>query len=211
MIPLIKGIQTSVLVIFWFAFHFISGCDVGHCISACPHGWEENGDTCFFWSSAEKNWDDAEAWCKKQDSHLASVPSPSIREYILSSMKRKNINNIWLGGNDIKEEGVWNWNDCTPWKVSFWAKWEPTKSKHENCLTLVLNFPSQTHLNKKWNNKNCDYKLSFLCQEKIRLGQNNVDKGNFLCITFLQNSIRTPQRTSKSDILWIKKVWTQIM
>ena len=139
------------------------------------------------------------------------MANAALKDHVLNEMASYGLNQIWLGGNDIKEEGEWNWKNCTPWKVSFWAKWEPTKSKHENCLTLVLNFPSQTHLNKKWNNKNCDYKLSFLCQEKIRLGQNNVDKGNFLCITVLQNSIRTPQRTSKSGILWIEKVWTQIM
>ena len=115
------------------------------------------------------------------------MDNAALKDHVLNEMASYGLNQIWLGGNDIKEEGVWNWNDCTPWKVSFWAKWEPTKSKHENCLTLVLNFPSQTHLNKKWNNKNCDYKLSFLCKEKISSGQNNVYKGNFLCITFLQN------------------------
>ena len=120
-----------------FAFHSISGCDVGHCISACPHGWEENGDSCFFWSSAENSWDDAEAWCKRQDSHLASVPSPSIREYILNSMKRKNIEKLWLGGNDKDYEGIWSWADCSFFGFTSWASGEPNNAGTEHCMEMV--------------------------------------------------------------------------
>ena len=149
-------------------FHFISGCDVGHCISACPHGWEENGDSCFFWSSAENSWDDAEAWCKRQDSHLASVLSPSIREYILNSMKRKNIEKLWLGGNDKDYEGIWSWADCSFFGFTSWASGEPNNQGTEHCMEMVKDWTGAGRVQGEgmWNDVDCTHKLRYLCSKR---------------------------------------------
>ena len=46
----------------------------------------------------------------------------------------------WIGGNDIREEGVWKWTDCTPcWEDMFWAPGEPTNWTPFEALSLVSN------------------------------------------------------------------------
>ena len=114
----------------------------------------------------------AEDFCREEGGHLASMVDESFKDQILEEMTKTGQDEIWLGG--IEEESVWKWADCTPWNVTFWAPGEPTVGREE-CLTLVLNFPGYTHLNKKWNDKSCGYKLGFLCKKKI-CGLNN---GNF--------------------------------
>ena len=109
----------------------------------------------------------------------------SFKDQILEEMTKTRHEGIWLGGNDIEEKSVWKWVDCTPWNVTFWARGEPTQGSEE-CLTLVLNFPGHTHLNKKWNDKSCGYERSFLCNQKIcNVGKSYVNSvnGNFLLVS----------------------------
>ena len=102
----------------------------------------------------------------------------SLKDHILEEMTKGGHDWIWLGGKVTEEKTTWKWVDCTPWNVTFWARGEPTMG-HEECLTLVLNFPGYTHLNKRWNDKSCSYKGGFLCSKKICNGQDFVSKGNF--------------------------------
>merc|ERR1712013_728768 len=62
------------------------GSDSG-CVASCGQGWEKNGDHCYFWSTAKKNWNDAEAFCKKEGGHLASVNSNVTNNFIVEGMR----------------------------------------------------------------------------------------------------------------------------
>ena len=79
--------------------------------------------------------------------------------------------NAWIGGNDIEEEGVWKWTDCTPWEVTFWASKEPSNAGDEDCVNHVFNSPGYPHFNHKWNDVNCDRETGFLCSKKICKGK----------------------------------------
>ena len=125
-------------------------------------------------SDNTRNWTAAEDFCREEGGHLASMIDESFKDQILEEMTKTRHEGIWLGGNDIEEKSVWKWVDCTPWSVTFWAPGAPD-SIHPECLALVLNSPGHTHLNKKWNDRNCGDKLGFLCKKTI-CGLNN---GNF--------------------------------
>merc|ERR1712200_229160 len=100
---------------------------------------------------------------------------------ILEEMTKGGHDWIWLGGKVTEEKTTWKWVDCTPWNVTFWARGEPPMG-HEECLTLVLNFPGYTHRNKRGNDKSCSYKGGFLCSKKICNGQDFVSKGYANCV-----------------------------
>ena len=117
-----------------------------------------------------ETWDAAENFCQAQESHLASVPSSTVREYILNSMKRKNIPKVWLGGNDKGREGTWTWTDCSFFGFTSWANGEPNNAGgNEDCLEMVLNWAYHSHElgEGMWNDKDCTiYQLQFLCSKK---------------------------------------------
>ena len=101
---------------------------------------------------------------------MASVTSNATRDFVVEGMNRTGLPDAWIGGNDIDEEGVWKWTDCTPWEVTFWAPGEPSQGD-EDCLHHVLNFTGETHLNHKWNDRNCGSEIGFLCSKKICSGK----------------------------------------
>ena len=65
-----------------------SDCEAS-CVVSCPFGWERKGDRCYFWSNEWKNWFEAEETCKMMyNSHLASVTSQGIHDFMMSKKSR---------------------------------------------------------------------------------------------------------------------------
>ena len=96
-------------------------------------------------------------------------------------MNRTSLNRIWIGGNDIDEEGVWKWTDCTPWKFTVWYEGKPHGLK-ENCLN-VYKFDDQhehKYANKKWNDYRCTTEQGFVCSKKICSGEKYQNIQNLL-------------------------------
>ena len=133
-------------------------------MEACGDDWEKNGDFCYLWKTDRKNWTDAEDFCQKAGGHLASeVHSNFTKDYILEGMRTRGLDKAWLGGNDIEEEGVWKWTDCTPWEHSFWAPGDPNNwFGGENCLEVYR---------RKWNDARCSDEKGFVCSKKICSGR----------------------------------------
>ena len=66
-------------------------------------------------------WNEAEAFCQQKNGHLASN---AINEYVFEGPKRRDrlwlapCNIWWVGGNDIDEEGTWEWTDGSPFEFT---------------------------------------------------------------------------------------------
>ena len=81
---------------------------------------------------------------------------------------RTGLGDVYLGGNDIEEEGTWKWADCTPWDYTFWAPGEPKNwDGNEDCLQQHGDTHTGLPLAWKWNDKNCNDKFKFLCSKRI--------------------------------------------
>merc|ERR1719234_1849830 len=122
------------------------GCSRDKCVEACDNSWEQNGDHCYFWGTNKKNWTDAEDFCQNEGGHLASVTSNGTKDFVLEGMNRKGLKTTWIGGNDIEEEGVWKWTDCTQWGFTFWSPTEPNSGhgeRDQDCLRHVTNYQFQ--------------------------------------------------------------------
>jgi len=151
----------------------MSGCSGDKCVKACKEGWEENGDHCYFLSTEKKNWFAAESFCQGEGGHLASIHSDATSDIVWGMMKRTSLSQIWIGGSDTGEEGVWKWTDCTPWDFTVWHKGQPSNSGDEDCLE-VFQFNDQhgtKDANKKWNDNTCSTEQGFVCSKKICSGE----------------------------------------
>jgi len=144
-----------------------SGCSEDDCVEACEEDWEKNGDHCYLWSNSTTTWTAAEDFCRQAGGHLASVPSSSTNDFVWEGTRRRGLNNIFLGGNDIAEEGVWTWIDCTPWNNTLWysGTGEPNNLGGEDCLHLG-HYGQQ-----RWNDISCGRELGFVCSKKICSGK----------------------------------------
>jgi len=150
-----------------------SGCSNDKCVESCEEDWEKNGDHCYKWNTAKRNWTAAEDFCRKEGGHLASVHSNTTFYFVLEGMNRTGLKMAWLGANDLEVEGTWKWVDCSPWNVTFWARGEPNNgvaAANEHCLHHVFSFPPLKILNHKWNDVQCSKKQGFLCSKTICSG-----------------------------------------
>jgi len=149
-----------------------SSCSEDKCVEACAEGWEANGDHCYLFGDEKKNWTAAEDFCRGEGGHLATVNTNATKEFVLEGLTRRNFDWTWIGGNDLEEEGVWKWTDCTPWEATFWAPGEPNNKNNEDCLALVL-VHGNPQLNRQWNDGSCIIEWEFLCSKKICSSDNS--------------------------------------
>ena len=148
-----------------------SDCSGDKCVESCEEGWEENGDHCYFWSNDTKSWTDAEDFCQKEGGHLASVASTATHQYVVDGVKSRDLDDAWLGGNDLEEEAAWKWTDCAAWEVEFWiTKWgQPNGGTNANCLAFQWERNSDTV---GWNDYICHQNQApFVCSKRICTGK----------------------------------------
>ena len=145
-------------------------------VTGCEGNWEKHGSNCYLWSQKDQqklDWYDAEAFCKKEGGHLASVTSEATNEYIFEGKRERSLANIWLGGSDQPMEGVWKWSDGTPWKFELWNDKEPSKGGGQDCL-IQLGYNV-----KGWKDYGCTYVNNFVCSQP-KFSGNNINISEFL-------------------------------
>ena len=131
----------------------------------CGDDWEAYGDHCYYWSTDKKTWNEAEVFCQQKNGHLASITSEAINQYVLEGMNSRGFSSSWVGGNDIDEEGTWNWTDGSPFEFTAWFGGEPNNRKGgykdgEDCLHVA------EPKNDLWNDYFCSIPAAFICDKK---------------------------------------------
>ena len=108
------------------------------CFPSCPDGWEELEDQCYFWSTTESSWFDAEEFCNDKDGHLASITNQETHMYLRYKVNIVDgLGDIWVGGSDLEQGGVWRWADGTVWNFTRWAtKPVPQPDGRRQCLAI---------------------------------------------------------------------------
>jgi len=146
-----------------------SACANDKCVEACDEGWEKLGDHCYHWVAEKMNWTNAETSCQEKGGHLVSVSSNETMGFVLLGAHSRGLKYIWLGGNDVKQEGVWKWTDCTPWELELWGTTgQPDNAGGEHCLTIWDH-------GTVWNDWTCSRETEFLCSRKICPTNSNSD------------------------------------
>jgi len=171
------------------------GCSDDKCVEACEQDWERNGEHCYLWNTGAKNWTDAEDFCQQAGGHLASaVHTNATNNFILEGTKRRGLGKVWLGGNDIEEEGAWKWTDCTPWEDTFWGSGEPNNLGGEDCLEIR---------NWKWNDSTCSRERGFVCSKKICSGDEATTPRDEVTPT-PQSKEATGEGATGDSVMWKK-------
>ena len=155
-------------------------------MEACAEGWDKNGTYCYLWGDEKKNWTAAEDFCRGEGGHLATVNTNATKEFVLEGLASKNVGSsnvrTWIGGNDIEEEGVWKWADCTNWDTEFWAPGEPNNSgNNQNCLTQIQQWDNVPY--PMWDDYGCSGEIEFLCSKKICTSKGKISCSIWICLS----------------------------
>lgn len=122
-----------------------------------PTGTAVFGNKIFAVFENTVNYDYAKAVCEKMGGHLASIHNKDEQDVIYNLISGKNAA-FWLGGSDSEAEGVWKWEDGTPWDYDKWAEGEPNNDTTYLWCENFLEINSYTGL---WNDVPYRYNFNY--------------------------------------------------
>ena len=112
-------------------------------------------------------WVEGRKKCQQKGAILLSLETESekqkIVEYVGSSTRRRR-SEYWVAGNDIEEEGVWEWaGRRTPVPDFGWTE-EPYDSYEENCLVWSVTINGPNNGKDGWYGSACCNNLRYICE-----------------------------------------------
>ncbi|BFZ08886.1 hypothetical protein BsWGS_11925 [Bradybaena similaris] len=144
---------------------FVAVINVGVCQkSTCDVNWHFYEDTCLLYEPGGLPWREARAVCKYLDATLVEIRTHDVNNVMTGYADGFNSECVWLGGNDLFEEGDWKWEGSrTQLSFTNWHRGKPNKGDNdEDCLSMSRD------LGYLWSDRNCDYKCSFICTKRAR-------------------------------------------
>ncbi|XP_026210251.1 C-type mannose receptor 2, partial [Anabas testudineus] len=126
----------------------------------CQSGWREYENKCYFFSTDNKSWMEANAFCLGQNSNLMSIQDIHERLWVRTQINKEI---YWIGLNDQFVEGIWEWSDGSPFieYLSYWMQGQPDNwgdEPGEDCGQVVGSSLGQ------WNDENCNVKRKYICK-----------------------------------------------
>eukprot|EP00079_Xenopus_tropicalis_P019139 XP_012808530.2 PREDICTED: hepatic lectin-like [Xenopus tropicalis] len=124
----------------------------------CDSDWKSFNGSCYYIVTTEKNWMEAQAFCKSMNSDLVIITSEREQKF-LESLTDKSY--FWIGlKRDKDDKKVWRWVDGTLHNLSdgFWYEDEPNnKYGTEDCVLLWKE--------EKWNDDDCIDQYKAICEK----------------------------------------------
>lgn len=152
-----------------------------HIVGANDHVQLELANSGYYisvYTSELVDWFDALLLCRSMGSDLASIHSnqDNINAYdAISKLKHNTIgsdtfNYAWIGYNDLKAEGAFEWADDSINNYTNWLNSEPNNSNKEDCTHLIGNNFTYGYY---WNNRDCtdDSLHLFVCNFKPNISK----------------------------------------
>jgi len=126
----------------------------------CSGGFSKLGKNCYAYIEEPENWAEAQAVCESMGGQLAEI-SDYEENVVIKGMVTNLKADVWIGGDDLVEEGTWRWASGAPVNgYTDWAPGEPDDKDGEDCMELM---PKLGH----WNDEDCDKIQPFICEKPM--------------------------------------------
>ncbi|KAJ8045581.1 Low affinity immunoglobulin epsilon Fc receptor [Holothuria leucospilota] len=152
--------------IFLLCIVSLTGLVSGSCL--CPRPWIHYERHCYWFVGKPNTFFPAEAFCNEKsdefgESHLVSIHDDEERLFVAENCLRLwETAAIWIGLNDIEEEGNFVWTDGSPVNFTNFNKNEPNNVNGvEHCIHLVESTKYGI-----WNDGPCTTNLYFFVCKK---------------------------------------------
>ena len=133
-------------------------CKLTYISATCPQSWIHLRDSCYRFSDKALAWREAQFHCEALGSNLAVVTSQAEQQALASNVKHL----TWIGlYRDPKSGSRWLWVDESLVAYTNWYTGEPNDSGGaEDCVEFLFT----PHHEVKWNDKNCNRPLRYVCE-----------------------------------------------
>uniref|UniRef100_A0A674P6A3 Mannose receptor, C type 1b n=1 Tax=Takifugu rubripes TaxID=31033 RepID=A0A674P6A3_TAKRU len=126
----------------------------------CSNPWIPYNGHCFYLNRSPQTWYNAQKECRKEGGDLVSVQNVEEQSFIISQLGFASTDELWIGFNDIKIEGLFDWSDHSSVSFTSWTFGKPDVSTDaEDCVLI-------TGENGNWVDRLCERKHGFICMKQ---------------------------------------------
>ncbi|XP_072343073.1 C-type mannose receptor 2 isoform X1 [Scyliorhinus torazame] len=125
----------------------------------CEVGWLPFQCSCYRLNTERRSWQESQKSCVRSEGNLVSVHHMAELEFVLTQVKQ-DIEELWIGLNDIKLQMNFEWSDGSPVHLTHWHPFEPNNfaNGQEDCVTLW-------GVEGRWNDGPCNLTLPSICKK----------------------------------------------
>ena len=106
------------------------------------------------------SWENARKHCLFLGGDLTSISDQAENNKIVALIDRSGIDEVlWIGANDRRKEGTFEWTDGKAFPFSNWNSGEPNNSGNEDCAHVHIR-----RYKRRWNDEKCYGNLGFICK-----------------------------------------------
>ncbi|KAK2822607.1 hypothetical protein Q5P01_022672 [Channa striata] len=137
----------------------------------CSTPWIPYNGHCFHLQRTPKTWSDAQKACRKEYGDLVSIRNLEDQSFVISQLGYGPSDELWIGLNDRRTEGLFDWSDHSTVSFTSWEFGKPAVSTDtEDCVLIKGE-------NGNWADRPCDEKRGFICmkQSDTEGGSETVD------------------------------------
>uniref|UniRef100_A0A670J2B1 C-type mannose receptor 2 n=1 Tax=Podarcis muralis TaxID=64176 RepID=A0A670J2B1_PODMU len=136
----------------------------------CDPSWQPFQTNCYRLISEKKSWPDAKKTCLRSEGDLVSIHTLNELEFVTKQIKQ-DVEELWIGLNDLKRQMSFEWSDGTPVQFTFWHPFEPNNFRDslEDCVTIWG--PEG-----RWNDSPCNLTLPSVCKKRGRVSQGREEE-----------------------------------
>ncbi|XP_071527696.1 macrophage mannose receptor 1-like isoform X2 [Panulirus ornatus] len=131
----------------------------------CPFGWSYWESHCYYVSSNDLSWTDAQAWCHDNlATELISITSEEENSFILGRISEGS-EDLWLG-LEVDEDGQWRWVDGSAMNYTHWlGDLPPTTTGSSKCIKIRADSSASWGY---WVDDKCDQQLRYACKMLLK-------------------------------------------
>ncbi|KAF3698792.1 Macrophage mannose receptor 1 [Channa argus] len=127
--------------------------------SFCSSPWIPYNGHCFHLNRTQKRWPDAQRQCRSEGGDLVSIRNLEDQSFVISQLGYESTDELWIGLNDKKTEGLFEWSDHSTVSFTSWEYGKPAVSSDiQDCVVV-------TGENGNWADRICEDKHGFICMK----------------------------------------------
>ncbi|CAH1789708.1 unnamed protein product [Owenia fusiformis] len=145
----------------WSGRHIVCG--------VCSQGWTKYNGHCYkAFVDEELSFDDAEAECRTQGTHLTSINSQDEQDFIKQLLSETNgADDLWIGYRQYDDLSIvtypsWRWLDGSPARYQRWGN-SLMNSNSQDCVSSNVD-------NRYWKDSFCTDQKEIICKKPIGNG-----------------------------------------
>ncbi|KAI9544497.1 hypothetical protein NQZ68_001370 [Dissostichus eleginoides] len=141
-----------------YDFHqqaFVTAAETGFC--SAP--WIPYNGHCFNLNRTQKTWPDAQRDCRFEGGDLATIRNVEDQSFVISQLGYTSTDELWIGLNDRKTEGQFDWIDHSTVSFTSWEFGKPAVSTDIKDCVLIRGE------NGNWADRVCEEKHGSICMK----------------------------------------------